>query len=628
MNARSDNQNRNEYEESPGGPRPDGNLTFLDCYKARKNLVQFPDRESAPEVRIALIGSYTLDPLAVCLEVRAREAGFRPVIFQGGYNLYHQELLDPASPLPQFQPDLVILALDTETSFGDTIYHLDPDRAGEKDKKIQAAVEELTGAIESFLARSEKSTILVNNFPLPRRSALGILKSKDPGDISFLLQRANDTLRDHFVKEPRVFVFDLEGCLAEYGKGRAADPRLKYIAKIPYAHDFFPVLASRYVAYIRAIFGAPKKVLVLDLDNTLWGGIVGEAGFNGIDLGESPAGEAFVDFQKRILELHNRGVVLAINSKNNYEDAIKVLREHPRMVLREEMFSAVQINWRDKVANMREIAENLNLGLDSFVFLDDSPVERGYVAAALPRVAVPALPEDPLLYPQFIENLTLFEQAALTTEDRDKTRLYRQRQQAEELRDETDSLETYLAKLKMTAKVKETDAFSLPRVHQLFAKTNQFNLTTKRYTLPELQQFMDNPDCRLWDLELSDRFGNNGIVAAALIKFEGRQSAVIDSFLMSCRVIGRFAEDYFLSVITDDAWRRGVKKLAGLYSPTEKNAPAREFYPRLGFQPITTDNNLTRYELDLGNNPLAAPEWIKPAENDGDKPPDEPGRKA
>ena len=262
----------------------------------------------------------------------------------------------------------------------------------------------------------------------------------------------------------------------------------------------------------------------------------------------------------------------------------------------------------------------MNLGLDSFVFIDDNPVEREYVSSLLPEVAVPDFPEDPLLLPRFINDITLFEQPVTTSEDRERSRLYRQRDQAERLRTQCDSLEYYLGGLVMKARIKETDSFSLPRVAQLFQKTNQFNLTTRRHSLAELEEYTKSPDWRLWDLELVDRFGNNGIVAAALVKFDKKNRAtIIDSFLMSCRVIGRFVEDYFLSFILDVCRKAGKGKLVGLYAPTEKNIPVKEFYPRLNFKHCGEKNGVLIYELNLEGGSFSPPKWITKIDNEKDK---------
>jgi len=593
-------------------------LTFVECFTAYKKIRSFLKQHPAPdnlcEVKIALIGSFTLDPLAVCLDVLARQAGFNPSIFQGGFNLYPREILDPSSPLYGFAPDAAILSLDTETFFGDACFLTGIDDGNARRNKIGAAMGDLTNLADSFLKRSPRSILILNSLSLPLRPPAGIPEEKSRDGFVNLIREANRNLRERFADQPRVFILDLEGCLAAYGKKRASDPRLRYLARIPFAHDFFPHLASEYIVYLRAAFGMARKVLVLDLDNTIWGGIAGEAGWDKIELGDSPAGEAYVDLQKHILSLSRRGVLLAVNSKNNYADAAEVFRKHPRMVLKEEMFAALRINWGDKVENMEEIARELNLGLDSFVFLDDSPVERGFVASALPEVLVPRLPDDPLLFPEFIGSLTVFEKASLTEEDAKKTILYRQRQEAEKLRTESGSLEDYLKKLEMKALIRETGSFTLPRVHQLFGKTNQFNLTTKRYTLPQIEGFLRSGRHKLWNLELSDRFGDNGIVATALVELSpDKKVATIDSFLMSCRVIGRFVEDYFLAHICAACRAAGATKLIGLYAPTEKNAPVKDVYPRLNFNPAGQAEGCFRYELDLEKGSVPAPEWIAPA---------------
>jgi len=311
------------------------------------------------------------------------------------------------------------------------------------------------------------------------------------------------------------------------------------------------------------------------------------------------------------LSYYNRGILLAINSKNNFDEAIRVIREHPNMILREKNFAAMRINWRDKVENMLELSSELNIGLDSMVFIDDSPQERERMRQYLPEVLVVDLPASPFRYCQALQELNDFNTLVLSEEDKRRGEMYYARRKRRQLMESKRTLEEFLKSLDMTVEIKYADKFSIPRITSLINRTNQFNLTTRRYTQAEVEEMNSQPEkFHIYSLRVMDRFGDEGIVGVAIVRKDGK-NWIIDSFLMSCRVIGRKIETVFLAKIIEDAKRNGVSYLIGEYIPTRKNEPAKSFYKDHGFEKIQEDEKITRWRLNLEKSTVKMPEWVR-----------------
>jgi FkbH-like protein len=357
-----------------------------------------------------------------------------------------------------------------------------------------------------------------------------------------------------------------------------------------------------------------KKCIVLDLDNTLWGGIIGEDGIEGIKLGNTAPGIEYLDFQRSLLGLYNRGIILAICSKNNYDDAIKVFQEHPFQILKEEHFAAMRINWQNKATNIAELAKEINIGLDSIVFFDDNPVERSIVSQAHPEVLVVDMPKNPRLYRETLENLEVFDVLSLTKEDMARGEMYAGKRKRAELETSMESIEDFLRTLEMKVRIKPVDDFDTPRVVQLIGKTNQFNLTTRRYTDAEVQKFREGDSSIVYSMAVTDKFGDEGVVGVVIVK-QKNEDWWIDTFLMSCRVIGRSVETAMLAKIVKDARAQGASRIIGEYIPTKKNPPAAKVYEDHGFGMSTeTDEGGTRWTLNLETDTVDVPEWIELSE--------------
>ncbi len=586
-------------------------LNLWSAYKKIERLEVTPPEDSSRIVRLAVIGSSTLEPLAACIDIKVRLLGLHVDTFVGGFNTYRQEALNPSSSLYSHNPDVVILAIDAWSLLDQDFLSSFP-RMNTEDR--ETLVDNITNEVLNVaqaLEQNSSALVLVNNFLIPVFTPLGIVDSKQVLGLREFFQQANARLIDALRTTDRIHVVDLDAIASDFGKSRLVDWNTFYRGSVSFSADFMPFLADEYVRYVRALKGLSKKCIVLDLDNTLWGGIIGEDGLEGIKLGTTSPGIEYLEFQRTLLSLYNRGIILAVNSKNNFDDAIKVLREHPYQVLREEHFAALRINWQNKAQNMIELAQEINIGLDSMVFIDDNPVERAQVRQALPEVLVVEMPENPRLYRATIERLNVFDVLTLTKEDLARGEMYVGRRKRAELERKAASLEDFLRTLELKVHVQEVSDFNMPRVVQMIGKTNQFNLTTKRYTHAEVQGFRDSEDWVVYSMSVTDRFGDEGIVGVAIIKRDA-DTWRIDSFLMSCRVIGRSVETAFLAKIINDARSAGAKRVIGEYIPTKKNPPASDFYERHGFvKSKETSDGATEWTLDLEEKMVDVPEWIE-----------------
>ncbi len=407
-------------------------------------------------------------------------------------------------------------------------------------------------------------------------------------------------------------VVDVEALIEAFGAERWHDPRLWYLGRIRMSAQAHGLLASEYARFIEARWGGARKCIVLDLDNTLWGGIVGEDGMSGLQLGNEGIGLAFLDFQRELLNLQQKGILLAICSKNNSEDALEVIRKHPSMVLRESHFAATQINWNEKSENICEIARRLNIGLDSLVFIDDSPVERLGIRKAIPEVAVPEWPSDPCYYKRALGEVTgeYFLKLQLTEDDRRRGTMYQAQAERARYEESAGNLEDFFRSLQMTLTIDTVNNETLPRVSQLIQKTNQFNLTTRRYTQSEVAAMAADPGFRTYWLDLEDRFGPNGIVGVLIMRRQSAKQWQIDTFLLSCRVIGRTVENAFLAFALHDLRNSGASCITGEYIPSAKNGIVAKLYDRLGFTRQESDECRSGWMMDLNNDLITMPEWF------------------
>ena len=585
-------------------------LSFWSAYKKIQRLSPKTSEDASLRVNIAIIGSSTLEPLAACFDVKIRMEGFHPHTFVGGFNTYHQEAMDKTSELYKAEPNIIVLAVDAWSLLDQKFLSNYPRMSS---KSRSAATKELANSITAIVEVLEKNSaalIFVNNFIVPTFSPMGVADNQQKLSFRQFFRRANQLLEEKLENISNILVVDLDSVASDFGKSRTVNWNTYYRGSVPFGEEFTLVVADEYMRYFRALKGLTKKCIVLDLDNTLWGGIIGEDGIEGIKLGPTSPGIEYVEFQRLLLSLYNRGIILAVNSKNNFDDAIKVLREHPHQILKEEHFVALRINWQNKAANIAELAKEINIGLDSIVFIDDSPVEREQIKLTYPEVMVVDLPKNPRLYRTTLENLNVFDVLSFTKEDMARGEMYVGKRKRNELEQSSTSIEDFLRTLELKVLVKLTDDFDTPRVVQLIGKTNQFNLTTRRYTDAETKTLRDAKESAVYSMTVQDKFGDEGVVGVAIVRKEN-VSWTVDSFLMSCRVIGRSVETAFLAKIIADAKTTGTKRVIGEYIPTKKNAPAADFYERHGFAKQKERGDCASWMLDLAHGTVEVPDWIE-----------------
>jgi len=585
-------------------------LNYWNVYKRIQKLdpesLEVPDEK---RIRVAMLSSFTIDPLAIYVDVKSRLAQLHPEIYVAQFNQYQQEILDENSGLYAFKPDVIILAVQADVLVNENFYS-EFVKLPNVEQHQTEILNRFQALLSTLTARTD-ALVLVNNFMVPSFTPFGILDNKADNGFRSFFHKINEKLAEVYRKSSQVYVVDLEAAAGKHGKSRCVDPKLYYRGSFVLSESFLPVVADEYMGYIKALKNLTRKCIVLDLDNVMWGGIIGEDGTEGIQLGNDSPGNAYKDFQRALLSYYNRGVLLAVNSKNNPEDALKAIREHPHMLLREKHFAATRINWQNKVQNMTELAKEVNIGLDSMVFIDDNPREREQMKQALPQVLVVDMPSSPFLYRQTLENLNEFSVLALTEEDKKRGEMYSARKRREDLRETISSVEDFLKSLEMKVVIRHVDDYSLPRIVRMVNKTNQFNLTTRRYTDAEVRKMKETEDeFEVYGLQVCDKFGDEGIVGVAIIRKE-QKTWTLDSFLLSCRVIGRKVETAFLARIVADAKEQGVSAIIGEYVTTQKNAPVKNFYSSHGFEELTQKGNLRRWRLDLTKHTVKTPEWME-----------------
>jgi len=369
-------------------------------------------------------------------------------------------------------------------------------------------------------------------------------------------------------------------------------------------------MVSEWMKFIHPLTGAICKVLAVDLDNTLWGGILGEDGMDGIQVGPEYPGAYYRSLQRAILDLSQRGILLAVCSKNNHDDAMAALQNHPNMLLRPEHFAAFRINWQDKAQNIREIAAELNLGTDSIAFFDDNPVERERVRGEMPEVKVISVPEQPQNYAKAVREFPFFERLKLSAEDREHTRMYHDQQRRTQLAETVNSLEDFYRSLDQEVVIAPVGPDTIARVAQLTQKTNQYNVTTRRYTEQQIEEFASQPGGGVYSVRVKDRFGDNGIVGVLITRVD-EDICEIDTFLLSCRVIGRTIETAMLGFASSASKAKGARFLQGWFFPTKKNSPVRELYASHRFNAIDAKDEATLWSLNLAEADIPCPEWIR-----------------
>jgi FkbH-like protein len=576
---------------------------LISCYE------QLRPKLSLLSCRLAILRSFTVEPMVPLLRAAAFNAGIDLDLHLSDFNAHAQEILDPQSALYAFSSDAVILALQTRDVAPDMWHDFSALTADQVREAIARVTAEFRNWVQT-LRKHSQAHLVIHNLEQPKIPNRGLLDARFADGQNAAIQQINRQVQEIASSHPGVYALDYDGLVARYGRAHWHDERKWLTVRLPIAAQNLNHLVNEWLRFLCPLTGKLAKVLVVDLDNTLWGGVIGEDGITGIHLGSEYPGAAFQELQRALLDLHHRGILLAICSKNNRDEAMEALQNHPGMLLKPAHFAAMRINWTDKAQNLQEIARELNIGVDSVAFLDDNPFERQEVSRQLPEVLVIDLPNDPMEFARVVRECPLFERLFLSVEDQQRGTYYQARREREQLEQTVSSREDFYRSLLQEAEISPLTNSSLVRIAQLTNKTNQFNLTTRRYTEQQISQIGFSPRWHCFSMRLSDRFGDNGLVGVAITHLQGT-TCEIDTFLLSCRVIGRTVESAFLSFLATHARSLGADRLHGWFLPTKKNAPARDFYSQHGFQVLQQDGDCTLWGLDITKNAVPCPEWVK-----------------
>lgn len=556
--------------------------------------------------KVGILRSFTLETMIPFLKVSFLKRNLDAKIILGNFNSIYQDLSQPLEWIKDL--DFLIIFYRLEDFSPDLPYKFNNMSPEEKEKEASRIKELLNNWMELAL-KVFKGPVFFSNFDSPNYFPSEYYDSQDLNGFLYFVNKLNYDVLE-IARDKNIYIIDLFKVQLKCGLTEYLDERMYYISKYPFSQKSTIMISNHISRFLKAFLFPPKKVLILDLDNTLWGGIIGEDGINGIKLGPDYPGSAYVNFQKKILNLYYNGVLLAISSKNNYEDAMEVFKNHPNMVLKEENFVVMRINWDEKESHLKEISKILNLGTDSFVFIDDSEYECERIKKTMPEVTVYKMPKEPTEITTFFEKIEDFDFVNISEEDRKRAKMYQEEAKREELKISSPTLEDFYFSLKMKLQIGRVTADKFQRISQLTQRTNQFNLTTKRYTEEDIKYFSENEDFRLYWARLSDNFGDYGIIAAAIILREN-DSFIMDTFLLSCRAIQRTVETAFLAYIFKKAKEEGIKYIKGKIIYTKKNIPARDFYQRHNFTKIAQSENEEEWFAEVNSINLNYPEWFQ-----------------
>ena len=535
------------------------------------------------KIRIGIISSFTINGLEESIRVKLAEKNIDCVTYVGGYNQYNQEILNQESNLYKFSPNITFLIIDTRSILGELFNLPYSVSALERKNFVEKKLKEIQNLANTFTDKT-KSKLIIANFDIPTYSPYGIFETKTDYGFHKMIEDLNRGLINDFKISDLIYIYDFNGFISRYGGDNIFDYKQFLFGDMKISLDYIPYLANDLMGYVIGYLGLSKKCVVLDLDNTLWGGVIGEDGFNDIKLGPEPPGNAYLEFQLVLLSLYQRGIILAINSKNNYDDALKVIEEHPYMILRKENFASMKINWNDKVSNMKAIANDLNIGIDSLVFFDDDPVNREFMRLNMPQILTVDVPQDPSQYAQTIKKMNGFSVMKITDEDTQRGKMYLEQSKRNDFEQSAPDLESFLKNLDLKVLIKNANEFTIPRISQLTLKTNQFNLTTKRYQESDIKKLSEDDKYVIGCAQVKDKFGDNGITGVFIIQKENSKEWFIDTFLLSCRIMGREVEKGMLGYIMNKAKENGVEQIKAQFIPSQKNKPIEDFLPNCGFQ--------------------------------------------
>lgn len=539
---------------------------------------------------ICIMGDVATQFLAQSVKGYGYECNLNLNVVDIDYNQIDMQTMDSDSELYTSKSDYILIYMSAEKLY-EKFCHTDISL---RDKFAEIQIEYIK-EVHNRINSNVNSKILQFNFIEINDGVFGSYSNKVPVSFVFQIKKLNYLLNEYAATAKNVFIVDLSSLAVKYGYDFILNEKYFYSAKMALSIEILPYTAKAVVDVIKAISGSIKKCVILDLDNTLWGGVIGDDGLGGIQIGELGAGHAFSDFQAYFLELKKRGIILAVCSKNNEDTAKEPFNSHPEMVLRLSDIAVFVANWEDKASNIKYIKETLNLGYDSFVFIDDNPFERNLVKSVLPDVTVPDMPEDPALYLSYIRSLNLFETASYSSEDIGRTEQYQAEIGRKSLEASYSNIDDYLKSLEMQAEAKVFDEFHYSRIAQLTQRSNQFNLRTIRYTEADIEKISKDDNYLTIYFTLKDKFGDHGLISVVIMKKVDNETLFIDTWLMSCRVLKRGMEEFIVNTIIDTARKNGYKTVQGEYIKTPKNTMVEKIYEKLGFK----DNGSNIYTADV-----------------------------
>ena len=557
--------------------------------------------------RLAVLSNSTIDMIAPAMVASAARHGIAMEVIQPSYDQVAQEALTPDSKVNGSKPDAVLLALDyralpLKLSLGD---------AEASSATVQGVIGYLQ-ALRNGIKTYSNAVCIFQTFAAPAETLFGSLDRLLPGTLRNLIDSINRELTEFILGSGDVLL-DVAQLAETVGLADWHNTQLWNLAKLSFSDELIPLYADHVARVVAALRGKSRKALILDLDNTVWGGVIGDDGIEGIKIAQGDArGEAHLAVQRLALDLRQRGIVLAVSSKNTDEVAREPFEKHPEMLLKLEHIAVFQANWNDKASNIQAVAEELSLGLDAMVFLDDNPVERGLVRKLLPQVAVPELPDEPSYYVRTLAAGGYFEAVAFASEDLKRAGFYQDNAKRANLQKQVGGVDAYLASLDMTITFQPFDPTGRTRIVQLINKSNQYNLTTRRYTDPEVAEAENDPEVFTLQVRLADIFGDNGMISVVICRPGETGAWEIDTWLMSCRVLGRKVEHMVLRELLQNARAAGIGRLVGVYRPTDRNKLVVDHYAKLGFTKIAEEQSgLMRWELLVeGAEPETAPMMV------------------
>jgi len=564
-------------------------------------LEELGDEVDVNPLNVCVLRSFAVEPCVPILKATALLGHIKLDVTLGEFNTYAQDILSPESPAYAPDTDCVILGVQTRD--------IAPDLWIRQGKPVSERVADVIGSFESLINtfRSHSDAyLLVHNLQQPAWAGEGILDVASAQSQRDAICQINRGLVAAAAKHKGVYVLDYDALVARHGRANWSDESRWLSMRLPVAMENLHHLSDEWLKYLVPMSGRVAKALVVDLDNTLWGGVLGEDGVGGIQLDGEYPGAAYQAVQQVLLDLSRRGVILAVCSKNDEADALKVIESHPGMLVGTDSFSVLKINWQDKATNIRAIAEELNIGTDAIAFLDDNAAERLWVRQSLPEVCVIELSDDPMTFADALRRTPVFERLGLSSEDKQRNQQYAEQRQRDDLQGSMASLEDFYRSLDMQLDVFSVTPAEVARVAQLTQKTNQFNLTTRRYSEADISRFLNDPSFDVFAARVIDRFGDSGIIAVVIVEVEDTKVR-LDTFLMSCRVIGKTVETGILSIIASELEGKGIKTLTGHFIASAKNSPAGSFLADHGFK---EDEDLG-WQIKLPAASLRVPDWFK-----------------